>query len=78
MVKKILKKVNFLILIGCVVMFILSSNSLINIAAAVSEPTTPNGSYVPYQSITTDLSDAKKSEYIANESKYTRSRVFIR
>ena len=69
MVKKILKKVNFLILIGCVVMFILSSNSLINIAAAVSEPTTPNGSYVPYQSITTDLSDAKKSEYIANESK---------
>lgn len=70
MVKKILKKVNFLILIGCVVMFILSSNSLINIDAAISEPITPNGSYVPYQSITTDLSDAKKSEYIANESKY--------
>ena len=34
MVKKILKKVNFLILIGCVVMFILSANSLINIDAA--------------------------------------------
>lgn len=41
-------------------MFILSANSLINIDAAVSEPITPNGSYVPYQSITTDLSDAKK------------------
>ena len=70
MFKSLLQKSILIVLAICINMFILSNTSLLHIKASISEPITPNGNYVPYISITTEISESKKNEYITDENIY--------